>query len=127
VNLNRLESAQALLYLVVSNGSGHRSPLNQELKTASECRGGKLFALACRYQHTLASHFVQAEPMTRDTQATYQPNGCAPLDQGPVDANGKSLSDLTIRNPAPDASPPSVPSGTYRDVRITWRHSSGTT
>jgi hypothetical protein len=34
---------------------------------------------------------------------------------------------LTIRNPAPDASPPSVPSGTYRDVRITWRHSSGTT
>lgn len=65
--------------------------------------------------------------MTRDTRAVYQPNGCVPLDQNQVDTTGRSLSDLAVRNPAPDASPPSMPSGSYRDVRITWRHSSGTT
>jgi hypothetical protein len=35
-------------------------------------------------------------------------------------------SDLTIRNPAPDGSPPQLPSGTCRDVTITRDHKSGT-
>lgn len=40
---------------------------------------------------------------------------------------GGPLSELTIRNPAPDGSPPQLPSGTCRAITITRDHKSGTT
>jgi hypothetical protein len=43
------------------------------------------------------------------------------------DSAGRSLSDLAIRNPAPDAAPSTVPSDTYREITVSFGHSSGTT
>lgn len=34
-------------------------------------------------------------------------------------ASAQTLADLTVRNPAPDAAAPSVPTGIYREITIT--------
>lgn len=45
----------------------------------------------------------------------------------PSDRSGRSMSELTVRNPAPDAAAPAVPTPTYREIKVDLAQSSGTT